>query len=192
MTPPHPTPTPPKPPPSGDTSPRSRSQLPRPDTCKRPLFSLSPSSPQPWLRLMEPGQLQQWGRGWGAQQLDGGRALPRLGRVPAGAGEEGEARVSSARFSLQAGGMRARDSILTLLHNSSWSFRGRQVSVASIESKATKGQGYMSKTLRDLALSHILHPQQPSHSPANSRSWRTKPGPLPPDKKIWQYRSLAM
>lgn len=93
---------------------------------------------------------------------------------------------------LLTGGMRARDSILTLLHNSSWSFRGRQVSVASTESKATKGQGYMSKTLRDLALSHILHPQQPSHSPANSRSWRTKPGPLPPDKKIWQYRSLAM
>lgn len=38
-----------KPPSSGDTSPRSRSQLPQPDTCKRPLFSLSPSSPPPAL-----------------------------------------------------------------------------------------------------------------------------------------------
>lgn len=35
-------------------------------------------------------------------------------------------------------GMRALDSILTLLHNRSWSFRVRQVSVDSTESKVTR------------------------------------------------------
>lgn len=164
----------PKPPPSGDTSPRSRSQLPQPDTCKRPLFSLSPSSPQPWLRLMEPGQLQQWRRGWGAQQLDGGRALPPAGQGPS---RPWRGRRDKGLFCtvLLENGMRALDSILTLLL-----VLQSQAGVGGFhrEQGPTGVRLHIHNPVRDLALSHILHPLQPSHSPATPRPWRTKSGPF--------------
>lgn len=77
-------------------------------------------------------------------------------------------------------GMRALDSILTLLHNPSWSFRVRQVSVDSTEREQghTGVRLHIHNPVRDLTLSHILHPLQPSHSPANPRPWWTKSGPF--------------
>lgn len=59
---------------------------------RRPLFPQPPSPIQPWMRLMEPGQLQ-WVGGEttaGQREGEGGRPFPHLGRVPARAGEEGE------------------------------------------------------------------------------------------------------
>lgn len=53
-----------------------------------PLFPRPPPSSQPWVRLMELRQLQQWGAGGGGQQLDRGKPLPLPGQSPARAGEK--------------------------------------------------------------------------------------------------------
>lgn len=64
-----------------------------------------------------------------------GGPFPRLGRDPAGPREKGDKGLFCTV--LLENGMLALDSILTLLHNPSWSFRVRQVSVDSTENKVT-------------------------------------------------------
>lgn len=66
----------------------------------------------------------------------GGGPFPGLGRVPAGAGEEGDKGLICAL--LHKDGLGARHSTLTLLPNPSWSFTARQVSVGSTENRATQ------------------------------------------------------
>lgn len=46
-----------------------------------PLFPRPPPSSQPWVRLMELRQLQQWGAGWGDNSWTEGSPSPCLGRV---------------------------------------------------------------------------------------------------------------